>query len=90
VVERGRCLGGYASNVAVASAKLGDQLGLVSSVGGDFQSEGYGSYLKEIGVDLRSFKFFLMRNKMTELTGANGELCGCCNTVTNYYILKYQ
>lgn len=54
VIRRyGKYFGGRAPNVAVAAAKLGIKTGVVSPVGDDFESEGYESYLKEIGVDLR-------------------------------------
>jgi len=54
VVRRyGRYFGGRAPNVAVAAAKLGIKTGVVSPVGDDFESEGYESYLRGIGVDLR-------------------------------------
>jgi sugar/nucleoside kinase (ribokinase family) len=49
----GKYFGGRAPNVAVAAAKLGIKTGVVSPVGDDFESEGYESYLREIGVDLR-------------------------------------
>jgi len=45
--------GGRAPNVAVAAAKLGIKTGIVSSVGKDFEIEGYEDYLRKLGVDLR-------------------------------------
>jgi sugar/nucleoside kinase (ribokinase family) len=53
IERRGRFFGGRAPNVAVAVAKLGIKTGLVSSVGDDFESEGYEDYLRANGVDLR-------------------------------------
>ena len=75
IIERqGRFFGGRAPNVAVATAKLGIKSGLVSSVGGDFESEGYENYLKNNGVDSRGvLKFHNEKTKQvfifTDLKG---------------------
>jgi sugar/nucleoside kinase (ribokinase family) len=53
IKKQGTYFGGRAPNVAVAAARLGITTGIVSSVGSDFESEGYEDYLLNIGVDLR-------------------------------------
>jgi ribokinase len=44
--------GGGAANIAAAIATLGGRASLVSAVGEDFDSTGYETHLKELGVDL--------------------------------------
>ncbi len=44
--------GGRAPNVAYMGAKLGLRTGVISPVGGDFESSGYKAHLRKAGVDL--------------------------------------
>jgi len=53
-----RLFGGGAANHAFASARLGAKASLVSPLGSDFRSSGYGAHLKKAGVSLSKSRHF--------------------------------